>query len=134
VQLTSVDKQTSIEISLAKRGGVHAPYKLRVESRVGGFVGEDDTVHFMNIDEFKAAMKAFLRSRQGAATLRAATSELEFFRWNTKGDVGIRYVIGTQFMEGETTEYSNIALSGRFKLPGEFAEQMAAQLLETLNA
>lgn len=134
MQLISVDRQTSIEISQAKRGGLHAPYKLRVQSAVGGFVGENDSVHFINTDEFMAAMKLFLRLRQGTATLRAATCELEFFRWITKGDVGIRYVIGTQFMEGETTKYSSIALSGSFKLPGEFAEQMATQLLETQKA
>ncbi len=37
-------------------------------------------------------------------------------------------------MEGDATEYSNIAVSGQFKLPGEYAEQMAAQLLKVLNA
>lgn len=135
MRLTSVDRRTSIEISQAELGGVHAPYTVRIESAVGGFVGQNDSVHFMDIDEFNAAMKAFLKTRQGSVTLRASDDcEFEFFRWNTKGDVGVRYVIGTQFMEGEATEYSSIALSGTFRLPGEFAEQMAAQLLETLNA
>jgi hypothetical protein len=134
VQLTSVDRRTTIEISQAKGGGVHAPYKLRVQSG-SGFIGENDTVHFLNIEGFRAQMEAFLKKREGSVTLRASDDcELEFFRWNTKGDVGVRYVIGTQFMEGEATEYSKIAVSGRFKLHGEFAERMAAQLLEALSA
>jgi hypothetical protein len=134
VQLRSVDGRTTIEISQARGDGVHAPYTLRVQSR-GGFVGENDSVHFLNIEGFRAAMEAFLKKRQGSVTLQASDDcELEFFRWNTKGDIGVRYVIGTQFMEGEPTEYSSIAVSGKFKLHGEFAERMATQLLETLNA
>jgi hypothetical protein len=133
VQLTSVDRRTTIEIIQAKGGGVHAPYKLRVQG--GGFIGESDRVHFLNIEGFRARIEAFLKKREGSVTLRASEDcELEFFRWNTKGDVGVRYVIGTQFMEGEVTEYSKIAVSGRFKLHGEFAERMAAQLLEALSA
>lgn len=135
VQLTSVDRRTTIEIAQAKRGGLHAPYKVRVECDPGGFVGENDSVHFLDIGGFKAGLEAFLRTRQGSATLRSSDdSRLEFFRWNNKGDVGVRYVIGRQFMEGDATEYSNIAVSGQFKLPGEYAEQMAAQLLKVLNA
>lgn len=134
MQLTSVDKRTTIEIAQAKGGGAHAPYKLRVESG-GGFIGENDQVHFLNIEGFRTQMEAFLKKREGSVTLRASDDcELEFFRWNTKGDVGVRYAIGTQFMEGETAEYSKIAVSGRFKLHGEFAEGMAAQLLEALSA
>lgn len=134
MQLTSVDRRTTIEVSQAKGGGVHAPYKLRVQSG-SGFIGENDTVHFLNIEGFRAQMEAFLKKREGSVTLRASDDcELEFFRWNTIGDVGVRYVIGTQFMEGEATEYSKIAVSGRFKLHGEFAERMAAQLLEALSA
>jgi hypothetical protein len=135
VQLTSVDRRTTIEISKAKRGGAHAPYRLRVQSAVGGFAGENDSVHFLNVDDFKAGMEAFLKKHQGSVTLRASDDcELEFFRWNTRGDIGVRYVIGTQFMEGEATDRSSIAVSGRFKLHGEFSERMAAQLLEALNA
>ena len=134
MQLTSLDRRTTIEISQAKGGGVHAPYELRVQSR-DGFIGVNDSVHFLNIEDFRAAMEAFLKKREGSVTLRASDDcEFEFFRWNTKGDIGVRYVIGTQFMEGEPTEYSNIAVSGKFKLHGEFAERMAAHLLETLNA
>ena len=133
MQLTSVDRRTTIEISQAKGGGVHAPYKLRVQC--GGFIGESDKVHFLNIEGFRARMEAFLKKREGSVTLRASDDcELEFFRWNTKGDVGVRYVIGTQFMEGEAMEYSKIAVSGRFRLHAEFAERMAAQLLEALSA
>ena len=128
MQLTSVDRRTTIEISQAKGGGVHAPYKLRVQG--GGFIGESDRVHFLNIEGFRARMETFLKKREGSVTLHASDDcELEFFRWNTKGDVGVRYVIGTQFMEGEATEYSQIAVSGKFKLHGEFAEEMAARTL-----
>jgi hypothetical protein len=98
-------------------------------------VGENDGAHFLDVDGFKAGLKAFLTTRQGSVTLRASDDcQFEFFGWNTKGDVGVRYVIGRQFMEGDASEYSNIAVSGKFKLHSEFAEQMAAQLLEVLNA
>jgi hypothetical protein len=134
VQFTSVDRRTTIEISQAKGGGLHAPYKLRVQSG-GGFIGENDKVHFLDIEGFRARFEAFLKKREGSATLRGSDDcELEFFRWNTKGDVGVRYIIGTQFMEGEAMEYSKVALSGRFKLHGEFAERAAAQLMEALSA
>ena len=36
--------------------------------------------------------------------------------------------------EGEAPELSSIAILGRFKLHGEFVNQMAAQLLDVLNA
>lgn len=137
MRLTSVDRLTTIEIDQADAGGVHAPYGLRVKSSRagGGFAGENNGVHFLNIDEFKPALTTFLKVRKGSATLRATDDcELEFFRWNAKGDVGVRYVIGTQFMEGEAAELSRIAVSGRFKLHGEFVEQIGAQLLRVLNA
>jgi hypothetical protein len=131
-----VDRRTIIEISRAKTGGVHAPCKLSVKSdHAGGvFVGENNGVHFLDIEEFKTALDTFLQARTGSATLRATDDcELEFIRWNAKGDVGMRYVIGTQFMEGDAAELSRIAVSGRFELHGEFVEQTAAQLLRELN-
>ena len=137
VQLRSEDTRITIDISQAKRGGSHAPYQLRAagQDSVGRFSGENNSVHFLNVDEFKTALEAFLKARQGSATLRAPHDcELEFFRWNTKGDIGVRFAIGTQFMEGEAGHYSKLVASGKFKLHGEFAEQMAAQLLEVLNA
>ena len=137
MHLTSVDRRTTIEISQAKRGGVHAPYKLRVESHgsVGGISGENDSVHFLNIDKFKADFETFLQVRQGSVTLEATDDcQLKFFRWNTKGDIGVRYVIGRQFIEEEPSEPSSIAVSGKFKLHSEFVNEMAAQLLEVLNA
>lgn len=134
MQLTSLDKRTTIDISRAKGGGAHAPYKLRVQSG-SGFLAENDAVHFLDIEDFRTRLETFLKNRQGSVTLHAGNDcELEFFRWNAKGDVGVRYIIGTQFMEGEAAEYSKIALSGRFRLHGEFAEGMAAQLLEVLSA
>jgi hypothetical protein len=51
VQFTSVDRRTTIEISQAKGGGLHAPYKLRVQSG-GSFIGENDKVHFLDIEGF----------------------------------------------------------------------------------
>jgi hypothetical protein len=137
MQLRSEDGRITIHISQAKRGGSHAPYRLRVDGQdsVGTFSGENNSVHFLNVDEFKVTLKALLTARQGSATLRGPNDcELEFFRWNTKGDIGVRFAIGTQFMEGESTDYSKLAASGRFKLPGEFAEQAAAQLMALLNA
>ena len=134
MQLTSVDRRTRIEISQAKGGGVHAPYKLRVESD-SSFIGENDKVHFSDIDGFRAQMEAFLKKREGSITLRASDDcELEFFRWNAKGDVGVRYFVGKRFMEGDAMEYSKTAVSGKFMLHGEFVERMAAQLLEALSA
>ena len=137
MQLRSQDRRITVHISRAKRGSVHAPYHLRVEGQdsAGRFAGENNSVHFLNVDEFKTALEAFLEARQGSATLRAPDDcELELFRWNTKGDIGVRFAIGTQFMEGEATEYSKLVASGRFKLQGEFAEQLAAELLGVLNA
>ena len=137
MHLISVDRRTAIEITRAKRGGAHAPYKLRVESHgsVGGISGENDSVHFLNIDKFKAAFETFLEVRQGSITLEATDDcQLNFFRWNTKGDIGVQYLIGTQFIEEEPGEPSSIAVSGKFKLHSEFVNEMAAQLLEVLNA
>ena len=135
--LRSEDRRIAIHISQAKRGGLHAPYQMRVESQdsVGRFAGENNSVHFLNVDEFKAALEAFLKAHQGSATLRAPDGcELEFFRWNTRGDIGVRFAIGTRFMEGEAADYSKLVASGTFKLQSGFAEQAAAQLLEALNA
>ena len=137
VQLRSEDMRITVHISQAERRGSHAPYQLRVDGHdsVGKFFGENNSVHFMNVDEFKATFEAFLKARQGSATLRAPNDcELEFFRWGAKGDIGVRFAIATQFMEGEACDYSKLVASGRFKLQGEFAEQAAAKLMELLNA
>ncbi len=139
MKLISVDGRTVLQVRRpkeAEEGDAHAPYELRAESRdsVGAFAGENRSVHFLNADAFRAALAAFLERREGSAILRGTGDcELEFFRWNAKGDVGVRFAIGTQFLEGEAGRYSRIAISGNFQLPGEFAEEMAAGLSQLLD-
>ena len=135
MQLMSADKRTILEISRAESGGEHPPYRMRVVSSdsVGGFSGENRSVHFLNVDAFRQALDSFLRAHRGSAALEGTDDcRVELFRWNAKGDIGVRYTVATQFMEGEATEYSKVALSGRFQLPGEFAERMAAELRKEL--
>jgi len=137
MQLTSVDKRTTIDICPANPKDPHSAYTLRVEVQrsVGNFVGENDSVHFAKIAEFKSAFEKFLRTRDGSVVLDATEDcRFEFFRWNAKGDVGLRYTIGKYLYEGEPPQPCPVTISGRFMLHGEFVNQMADQLLELLNA
>jgi len=137
VQISSVDKRTTIDIIEAEPKNPQSAYVFRVEvGRSGGkFCGENEQVHFLKVSEFKAAFETFLRVREGSVVLNATEDcRLEFFRWNAKGDVGVRYTVGKLVYEGDPLEVSTIAVSGKFKLHGEFVNQMAAQLLELLNA
>ncbi len=89
----------------------------------------------MKVAEFKPAFEKFLRVREGSVVLDATEDcRFEFFRWNAKGDVGLRYTIGKYIYEGEPLQPCSVTVSGRFKLHGEFVNQMADQLLELLNA
>lgn len=137
MQLTSVDKRTTIDIRKANPRDPHSAYILRIEIQpsVGNFIGENESVHFVKIAEFKSAFETFLRVREGSVTLDATEDcRFEFFRWNAKGDVGLRYTIGKYIYEGEPPQPCPVTLSGRFKLHGEFVNQMAERLLELLNA
>ena len=137
MQLTSVDKRTTIDIRQANPKDPHSAYILRVEVQhsVGNFFGENESVHFVKIAEFKPAFEEFLRVREGSVILDATEDcRFEFFRWNAKGDVGLQYIIGKYLYEGEPLQPCPIAVSGRFKLDGEFVNQVAGQLLELLNA
>lgn len=129
MQFASVDKRTTISITLVNAKDPYAGYVLRVEVRK-----LDDSFSGVNT-EFKPAFENFLRTREGSVALDATEdSRLEFFRWNAKGDVGIRYTVSKYIYEGDPLEVFPVAVSGTFKLDGEFVNEMASQLLKLLDA
>lgn len=117
-------------------GNVHGGFRIRLEARPtpGRYCGCTGAVHFLSAGEFESRFEAFLARREGSAQLEATDeNRLEFFRWNAKGDVGLRYSVSTYVFEDDPPEARLIAISGAFKIDGERVEAMAAQLLELLH-
>ena len=122
MQLTSVDKRTTIDIRQANPKDPHSAYILELKFSVPLAISSGKTkASISKVAEFKPAFEKFLRVREGSVVLDATEDcRFEFFSWNAKGDVGLQYTIGKYVYEGEPPLPCPVTVSGRFKLHGEF--------------
>lgn len=105
----------------------YSGYTIRVvvKDDFNPFLGQNDGVHFSGFNSFLRRFAEFIKNREGVATLEMTEDcKLEFFRWNAKGDVGVRAHI-TKYIFGTDSERLNRRqLAVEFKVNGEYVNQI----------
>jgi hypothetical protein len=114
-------------------GDPRSSYTIRaqISTKCGEFQGENKSIHFSAFPKFLNAFKEFLSTRKGEVKLELTErSELVFFRWNQKGDVGLRFTISRITHQSGPQEESVTSLAGSFPLASEYLNALQSELAQ----
>jgi hypothetical protein len=131
MEFKSAEPGFRLTLSRNDLGDPYSPYTIRIEGRTtfGSFSGENTAIHFSAFPAFIDRLKLFLETRNGEARLDLTEDgELTFFRWNSKGDVGIRFKICRYAIFQDPMKTHPLTLTGTLPLKGEYLNQMYAEL------
>jgi hypothetical protein len=127
MQITSEDRETILEITLNDPEDPHCGYAFRAEVKdeLSPFLGQNDGVHFSAFDSFLKRLAEFIRYREGIAVLEMTEDcKLEFFRWDAKGNVGVRARITKYGFSTDSERKIKQSLEVEFKVDGEFVNRV----------
>ena len=131
--ISSTDKSSRLIIERADESDVYAGYfcQIEVHDREGVFRAQNTGVHFEALES--GAVDEFFANRDSSLKL-SATEDccVELFRWNAKGDIGIRYQIGKYRYEGEPMHSAAVHLLGSFQVDSEQLMQLE-QLVKIIS-
>jgi hypothetical protein len=100
-------------------------FRAVVKNEFNPFSGQNDGVHFSAFDLFLKRLAEFIQTREGGALVEMTEDcRLEFFRWNAKGDVGIRAQITKYEFSTNSTRKPKTSLIVEFQVDGEFVNQL----------
>jgi hypothetical protein len=125
--ITSEDRATTVEVILNDPGDPYSDYTYRVVVKDGRnpFSGQNDSVQFSAFGSFLKRFADFIKSREGVAALEMTEDcGLEFFRWNARGDVGVRAQVTKYGFSTDSERSNRFRLEVEFKVDGEFVNQM----------
>jgi hypothetical protein len=89
------------------------------------FSGQNDGVHFSALDQFLKQFANFIETREGSAILKMTEDCcLEFFRWNARGDVGLRARVSNLGFSTDSHRNSRNTLEIEFKIDSEYVNQV----------
>ena len=123
MRLVSSQRGAQVEIVRNDSNDVHSDWTIRAEIQTtfGTFSGENTAVHFSAFDTFLTQFDDFLKTRRGEVVLSMTEDNaLTFFRWNAKGDVGVRFTLSRYTYVGDPAKTCPVVLQGEFPLDGEY--------------
>jgi hypothetical protein len=126
MRITSEDRNTVLEIIA---NDPHEPYfgyrfTAIVEDGLNSFSGQNDGVLFSELDRFLKEFASFIETREASAILEMTEDCcLEFFRWNMRGDVGVKVRI-TKIRSDADGHWRRNTLAIEFKIDSEFVNQV----------
>ena len=121
------------------RNDSSAPYsdctiRAVISTPFGNFSGENTAVHLSAFDTFLEQFDVFLKTRQGEVVLTMTEDNaLTFFRWNAKGDVGVRFTLCRYTYVGDPARTCPVVLRGEFPLAGEYLLQLRSELARLVD-
>lgn len=127
MRLISTEGGVQFEIVRNDSGDDYSDFTVRAEIQTafGRFTGENTAVRFSAFDTFLKQFDDFLRTRQGEVILTMTEDNaLTFFRWNAKGDVGVRFQLCRFTYVGDPAKTCPVLLRGEFPLSGEYLTQL----------
>jgi hypothetical protein len=136
MELRSLEPGFRLTLSRNDPNDPYSSYTIRIEARTefGSFTGENTGIHFSAFPTFLDRLKEFLETRNGEARLDLTEEgELSFFRWNGKGDVGLRFKLSRFAYFRDPTQTHPLTLTGAFPLNGEFLGQMYSELAQLVD-
>ena len=131
MRFISTERGVQFEIVRNDASAAHSDCTIRVamQTMFGNFTGENTAVHLPGFDTFLEQFADFLKTRQGEVHLRMTEDNaVTFFRWNAKGDVGLRFTLSRYTYVGDPSRTCPIVLRGEFPLDGEFLTQLRSDL------
>ena len=132
MRLPSTDHGFQLEIVRNAADDVHSDYTIRAEvtTSFGKFSGENTAIHLSGFSTFLKQFDEFLKTRRGEVVLQMTEDNaLTFFRWNKKGDVGVRFTLCRYAYIGEPAKTSPVVFKGEFPLDGEFLTPLQSELV-----
>jgi hypothetical protein len=125
--IASENRATTVEIILNDPEDRYSDYTFRVTVKddLNPFSGQNDGVQFSAFDSFLRRFAEFIKSREGIAALEMTEDcRLEFFRWNARGDVGVRAQVTKYGFSTDSERSNRFRLGVEFKVDGEFVNQI----------
>jgi hypothetical protein len=125
--IVSENRATTLEIVLNDPSDPYSDYTFRVivKDDRNPFSGQNDSVQFSAFDSFLRRFADFIKNHEGVAALEMTEDcRLEFFRWNARGDVGVRAQVTKYGFSTDSERANRFRLDVEFKVDGEFANQM----------
>ena len=99
--------------------------RAEIKTAFGSFSGENTAIHLSGFDTFLNQFDDFLKTRKGEVVLRMTEdNSVTFFRWNAKGDVGVRFTLSRYTYVGDPAKTCPLVLQGEFPLDGEYLTQL----------
>ena len=129
MQLVSTERNVRFEI-VRNSDDIHSDCTIRavIQTSFGDFAGENTAVHFSGLDSFLEKLGDFLKTRRGEVVLQMTEDNaLTFFRWNAKGDVGVRFTLSRYTYVGDPAKTCPVVLRGEFPLDGEHLSQLGSE-------
>ena len=130
MRLLSTERGVQFEI-VRNADDVDSDFTIRAEIQTtfGNFSGENTAVHLSNVDTFLKQFDGFLKTRQGEVVLHMTEDNaVTFFRWNAKGDVGVRFTLSRYTYIGDPAKTCPVVLRGEFPLDGEYLTQFRSDV------
>jgi hypothetical protein len=134
MKLRSRKNTTEIEITRVDYTDPYAGFLVTVcvHDREGEFSAFNNRLHFS--DYSWAVLEEFFLSRKESVELRCTEDcTIEFYPWNKKRDVGVRYKIGKYLFEEDPDRTASTHLCGSFVLDSEFINSTMKELRQTLD-
>jgi hypothetical protein len=131
LRLISTEHVAQFEIVRNNVDEVHSDFTIRAEIQTtfGNFSGENTAVHVSGFEVFLAQFNDFLKTRRGEVILKMTEDNaVTFFRWNAKGDVGVRFTLSRYTYIGDPAKTCPVVLQGEFPLDGEYLTQLRSDL------
>lgn len=136
MRIRSEDRNTVLEIIANDPDDYCFGYRLTavVEDGPNSFSGYNDGVHFSALDQFLKQFAEFIETREGSAILKMTEDcALEFFRWNARGDVGVKSRI-TKARSDTDGRWRRNTLEIEFKIDSEYVTQVYQALASMRSA
>ena len=136
MRLLSTEHGVQFEIVRNHEDDPHSDLTIRAEIQTafGNFSGENAAVHISGFDTFLKKFDDFLKTRQGEIVLQMTEDNaVTFFRWNAKGDVGMRFTLCRYTYVGDPAKTCPVVLRGEFPLAGEFLTQLRSDFAKLVE-
>jgi hypothetical protein len=137
VIITSEDREISYEIILNDGDDPYSSYTIRafIKGEFNIFSGQNHRIHFSSFDSFLKQFAEFIKNREGDVTLEMTEDcNVKFFRWNAKGDVGVKAHITKYRFDIDSTRKERVSLEVEFKIDGEYVNRIYDDFLNLKRA
>ena len=127
MKIISDDRTTTFELLRNDSDDIHGSYTIRVDVKDDHdhFHGRNSGVLLNEFDQFLKQLKEFIQKREGVVVLEMTDEcKLEFFRWDSLGNVGMKVWITKHRFDRYGYQRNNSTLEARFQIDGEFVNQM----------